>query len=327
MKAPLAIWAVSDGRAGIENQVLGLAEAVARLTPAVVETRRVAYRDGVGALPAWLNVSPRRALLEPLGAPWPDLWIAAGRATLPLSIRVRRWSNGRTFVVQVQAPRWPLRLFDLVVPPRHDGVAGPNVFPITGSPHRVTPERLAEAAAAFRDRLDRLPRPRVAVLIGGRSSAFDLTPARADALGREIVDAVAGAGGSVLATFSRRTPEAARAVLAERLRAVPGWVWDGEGDNPLFAFLADADHVLVTEDSANMTVEAAATGKPVHRLALNGGSPKFARLHAELDRHGGTRAFDGTLPTWTYEPLRETERAAAAVVAALGARDRSAPRP
>jgi hypothetical protein len=31
---PLSVWAVSDGRAGIENQALGLAEAIARRAPA-----------------------------------------------------------------------------------------------------------------------------------------------------------------------------------------------------------------------------------------------------------------------------------------------------
>ena len=42
--APLSIWAVSDGRAGIENQVLGLAEAVARLTPTEVTVKRLAFK-------------------------------------------------------------------------------------------------------------------------------------------------------------------------------------------------------------------------------------------------------------------------------------------
>jgi mitochondrial fission protein ELM1 len=38
---PLTIWAVSDGRAGIESQVLGLAEAIARQTPADIANRHI----------------------------------------------------------------------------------------------------------------------------------------------------------------------------------------------------------------------------------------------------------------------------------------------
>src|SRR5690606_22430759 len=94
--------------------------------------------------------------------------------------------------------------------PAHDRLKGPNVLSITGSPHRVTPARLAEGAAAFADRLEALPRPRLAALIGGRSMAFDLTEAHAAGLADQIADAVTAAGGSLMLTFSRRTPEAAK---------------------------------------------------------------------------------------------------------------------
>ena len=123
-------------------------------------------------------------------------------------------------------------------------------------------------------------------------------------------------------TFSRRTPDDARAAMSEALSELPGWIWDGQGDNPLFAFLEAADHILVTEDSANMAVEAASTGTPVHILPMVriGKAAKFDRLHADLAARGATRPFDGTLATWSYEPLAETERAARAVLEAMAAR-------
>ena len=252
--------------------------------------------------------------------PWPDLWIAAGRASLPLSLAVRGRSGGRAFVVQVQDPRLDPARFDLVVAPEHDGLTGPNVVPIVGSPHRITPERLADAAPAFAAEIEPLPRPRVAVLIGGRSRAFDLTAAHAADLADRIARAAQRAGGSLLATFSRRTPPEARRVMTERLSSLPGRVWDGAGPNPLFAFLHFADHILVTEDSANMAAEAASTGKPVHVLPMVGRGPagKFARLHADLAARGAARRFDGGLETWSYPPLAETERAARAVLERLG---------
>ena len=45
---------------------------------------------------------------------------------------------------------------------------------------------------------------------------------------------------------------------------------------------------------------------------------KFARLHADLEAKGATRAFDGSLDAWTYAPLAETDRAARAVLTAMG---------
>lgn len=325
MTAPLFIWVVSDGRAGMENQALGLAEAVQRLTPADITVKRICWRKAFDKLPSALKagwmLDPASDPVEPgAGEPWPDLWIATGRAALPLSATAMARSGGRTFVVQTQDPRWRTGAYDLVVAPAHDRVEGPNVLSITGSPHRVTRDRLAEGAAAFEDALSPLPRPRVAALIGGRSMAFDLPEAHAAELADRIAGAVADAGGSLMLTFSRRTPEAAQAAMSARLAALPGLIWDGTGPNPYFAFLQFADHVLVTEDSANMAAEAASTGAPVHILPMVPLKPagKFARLHDDLRERGAARPFDGALDRWTYDPLDETARAARVVLERTG---------
>lgn len=319
---PLTVWAVSDGRAGIENQALGLAEALARLTPAEIVVKRIAWKGWAGRLPWWAVLAPLRRL-APGGAiapPWPDVWIGCGRAALPLSMRVRRWSKGRTFVVQVQDPRTPLKPYDLVIPPRHDRLEGANVFPITGSPHRVTPEKIAAEYEPFRGEIDRLPGPRVAVLVGGKSKTFDLSAKAAAKMAAGIRQAVERSGGSLMLTFSRRTPPPAKAAMKAALEGTGGIFWDGEGPNPYFALLAGADFILVTEDSTNMAAEAASTGKPVYVLAMEGRPGKFASFHQELRAHGAARPFEGTLEHWTYEPLAETERAAREVLQRVSSR-------
>ena len=320
---PLRIWAVSDGRSGIENQIVGLAEAVARLRPAQIAVKRVGYRRGLGRLPSLLNIAPRRWLSadsDPIGPPWPDLWLGAGRASLPLSMRARAWSQGRSFVVQVQDPKLPTTLFDLVVPPKHDRVHGDNVLALTGAPNRLTPERLEADHARFAGRLDPLPHPRVAILVGGQSRAFDLSPARAASMAAQLDLALEQERAAALVTFSRRTPDKARAILTERLAHHPGLIWDGQGENPYFAFLAAADFIAVTEDSTNMAAEAASTGKPVFILKMDGQSLRMRRFHEDLEARGAARPFGGAFYRWTYEPLRETDRAAAEIVRRLGER-------
>ena len=325
-KPPLTIWAVSDGRAGIEAQAVGLAEAVARLRPAEVSVKRIAWKAGLGRLPTGL-IPQSAALLTPesgVAPPWPDIWIAAGRATLPLSRAVRGWSSGRTFVVQAQHPRGALDAYDLVVPPAHDEVTGANVLPIVGAPNRLTPQKLADELARWQDRLEPLPRPRIAVVVGGKSRAFDLPEARALALAQQIGAAIGAAGGSLMLSFTRRTPRPARAAMAGALCHLPGVIWDDRGENPYFAFLAAADTILITEDSTNLATDAAATGKPVYVLALPGGSPKFDRFHADLRGRGITRPFEGRFETWTYPPLSETDRAAAEILRRYEARPEAA---
>jgi mitochondrial fission protein ELM1 len=306
------IWAVSDGRAGIEAQALGMAEALARHRKATIEIKRVGWKGRTGHLPWWLVPFPRRRLTpeSEITEPWPDIMVAAGRATLPVATRIRRWSKGKTFTVQLQDPRCSPRHFDVVVPPRHDRLSGDNVVPITGSPHRVTAQRLAKDYKRFAKRIDPLPEPRVAVLIGGKSKGFDLPRTRAEAMAREIRVPLEADGGSLLMTFSRRTPPEAREALTDGLKHLPGVIWSDEGENPYFAFLAAADYILVTEDSTNMATEAAATGKPVFILKMEGHSAKFRRFHEELERHGAARPFGGGFHGWTYEPLQETDRAA-----------------
>ena len=192
---PLILWAMSDGRAGIEAQARGLAEAVARRRDCEIVVKRIGWKGDLGRLPWWLTLFPRRWLTpeSDVSEPWPDILIAAGRATLPLAIRMKKWSGGKTFVVQIQDPRVPPAFFDLVIPPNHDRLKGDNIVSIIGAPHRVTAEKLVGEYARFAPLIDPLPRPRAAVLIGGKSKAFDLTPERAAKIANDIQHFVADA--------------------------------------------------------------------------------------------------------------------------------------
>ncbi|HXA41131.1 MAG TPA: mitochondrial fission ELM1 family protein [Phenylobacterium sp.] len=308
--SPLTIWAVSDGRVGIEAQVLGLAEAVARERSAEIAVKRIGWKWGLGRLPWWAIPLWALSADRPIAPPWPDIWIGAGRATLPLSARMRRWSGGKTFVVQTQDPRGAVAALDLVVPPAHDGLTGDNVLPIVGAPNRLHAEGFRRDLARFGPRIEALPHPRVAMIVGGKSKTHDLPPRRARAMAAEVARAVRAAGGSLLLSFTRRTPAAARAILTQGLADLPGWIWDGEGENPYFAFLAAADAILVTGDSTNLATDAAATGKPVHVLRMAGGGGKFGRFHLDLQRRGIAQPFEGRFGDWRYPPLDETNRAA-----------------
>ena len=117
-------------------------------------------------------------------------------------------------------------------------------------------------------------------------------------------------GAGLAVTPSRRTGAANEAVLREGLAAVPSVIWDGEGENPYFGYLALADAIVVTADSVSMVSEACATGKPVYVFDLEGGSRKFKRFHDNLREAGITRAFEGTLAEWRYRPPDDTERVA-----------------
>lgn len=289
------IWVVSDGRRGIENQALGLAEAVARALGTDTRIERVTVRkDGFVTLPA---------------ASHPNLWIGCGRAAVGVARKHRRIFADCLFVY-VQDPRGRYDTFDLIVAPEHDRLRRENAVSMIGSPNRIVPAQVEAARARFADRIDALPAPRAAVLIGGASKRFRVTRETGQYLERRI-GSLLDQGLGVMATVSRRTPDAVRKALATRFADDPRiWFYDGEGENPYFAFLAAADWIFVTEESTNMIVEAAATGRPVYLLAMEGKPGKFSRLHAALQAHGAVRPYLGRLDQWTYPPLAETDRIA-----------------
>ena len=318
-------WVITDGKPGMENQCVGLAEALG-VAP---EIKRISLR------PPWRQLSPYfRAFLRfapapdcaDIAPPWPDLVIASGRQSVPVGLRIRRTSRGRTFLVQIQDPVIDPRHFDMVIVPQHDRVRGDNVFVTTGSMHRVTADQLSRAAERHRERLAHLPERRVAVLIGGDNAVYRLTPERMRRLCDQLAALTREQGVGLMVTPSRRTGAANEAMLREALSGLPAEIWDGRGENPYFAYLGMADAIIATADSVNMVSEAASTGKPVHIVDLEGGSAKFAAFHESMQDAGLTRPFTGALESWDYTPPDETRRAAAEIQRRMAARsvDRAA---
>ncbi|GMG84248.1 mitochondrial fission ELM1 family protein [Paralimibaculum aggregatum] len=322
------IWAVSDGRAGNAAQALGLAEAVARQTGAAVAPLELPPGRFGAALPASLWHGAARLMPKALGlahgnpalaaakavAPG-DLAIGAGRRVAPLVAWLGRSRNART--VQLLDPQMPLGAFDLVVAPEHDAISGPNTLASLGALGRVTRSRVAEAAAPLRKALRALPEPRLAVLLGGPGRMAGWSEADA-ARFLAAMEALAGAGWSLLLTASRRSDPALVAQLAARLDPARHLVHSGSGDNPYPGMLGLADAVVVTADSVNMVSEAACTGLPIHVFELARPSAKARRFHDALQRRGITRPFAGAIEDWCYPPLAEADRIATILVERLG---------
>lgn len=313
-RAPVC-WVVTEGIAGTENQCIGVAEALG-IVPVV---KRVKLRFPWKQLSPWLRIGHAYALApdsDPIDAPWPDIALVSGRKAVGAGLDIKRRSGGKTLLVQIQDPKLPARLFDLVVTPQHDDIRGDNVIVTTAGLHRVTPHKLASHSVLWQDRLSALPAPRAAVMIGGNSRAHQMTAAATEKLA-DGLSKLAQAGVSLMITASRRTGTENTALLREKLRGDNIFFWDGQGENPYFGFLALADYIIVTEDSVSMASEAISTGKPVYIAALEGGARRLNNFHRLLQDQGYTRPFDGALDTWHYTPPRDTEKVAAAIAQKL----------
>ena len=327
MTQPLAVWAVTEGQIGTENQARGVAEALIGTDPGTITVKRIAVRAPWRWMPPALWPAPLLALGgdgDPLEPPWPDVLISCGRRASAPNLAVRKRSGGATLSVHIQRPYMQGDRFDLVVAPRHDNLTGANIHLTRAAVHRVTAERLARLRRDAPERTDPA-RHAVTVLIGGSNRRHRFTEAIAARFGDRLAALCRRRPVDLRLTPSRRTHPAIVRILAEKLAPTGAEFWDGSGDNPYFSWLAIADTVIVTWDSVSMTSEALATGKPVYVLPLEGTSRRIDRFHAGLQADGFTRVFEGELDRWTYEPPDDTTAAAAKISALLHARRSAAP--
>ena len=257
-------------RAGDNSQVLGLGEALGW----PLEEKHFEFQafEKLVNLP-WgahlAGVIKERS--SPLEAPWPDLVISAGRKNEPIARYIRkraRAESGKTVrLIHVGRPWARPSTWDLVITtPQYRLPRDPNILHNDTPLHRVTRERLDEAALSWRDRVADLPRPLIAVLCGGNSGPYPFDRASGERLAA-AADALASEfGGSLLVTTSKRTLDETTDALFAGIQSpsiLYRWKKD-DPDNPFFAFLGLADRVIVTADSVSMMAEACVTGRPVY---------------------------------------------------------------
>lgn len=338
----LQCYVISDGRAGIENQALGLAESltrhIAHIRPAEIHRFKISHNTAFKAAPPRAQFAMKSRPVN-YGLPEnksPHIAIGCGRQAIAPLLALKKTFPG-VMSIYIQDPRIDPQLFDLVIAPEHDGLGGDNIEPMIGSPNRITDAKIIGEMLSFSDGLQALPMPRAAMLIGGHSNTHRYSE---DNLAHHIKAAktLLAGGMSLLITTSRRTPDFALDEF-KALDKIHENIWlhssenAGHAPNPYFAFLGGADIILVTQDSTNMLTEACATGKPVFTLSMmgkagigkadEGKSGKFQQLYDRLTTRCHVVPYAGQLPRQLpeqlsgqlsgsgYEPLDETARIAA----------------
>ena len=301
---PAISWVLTEDYAGLRAQALGLAEA-AGLAPAT----RVLRPCGIWRhLPAALWPRPLAAIApDGIAPPLPELVIGCGGKSAAVLAALGR----RMRVVIVQHPRLRPERFDLVVAARHDRLTGPNVLVTRTALHRVTPARLAAAAADGR-RVWPTCRGRWwrcwwAAATDGSGWTRRWAPPGVAARRLMRADRV-----GVAVTPSRRTDPAVTGALRAAVEPLGGLVWDMTGDNPYFGLLALADAIVVTGDSVSMLSEAVATRAPVMLARLPGQSRRIGLFTEGLVDDGRMRRpFIGRFEHWPVQPVDDTAAAAA----------------
>jgi uncharacterized protein len=286
--------------AGLRAQALGLAEAAGFALNFLPLGFRPLWRH----IPTNFWFNPRWAVDAALFAPpLPPVIIGAGGAGARVAAALRG-KNAKA--VAIQHPRMALSRFDAILAGRHDGIEGPNVIVTRTALHRVTQARLTEEKEIWAPRFAHLPRPLVAVLLGGSNGRYRFEAAEAKTLAAQFAD-VMRQGTGMMITPSRRTAPEVVAILRTTLEPLGAWIWDFTGENPYFGMLACADVIIATADSVSMVSEAVATSAPVFLARLPGKSSRIGAFMDALVQDGRVRDFAGKLELWDTAPLDDTE--------------------
>lgn len=335
----LSIWLFTDGKRGHENQSLGLAEALARLTECRIETVPVVrgwphiFNWLTGRFPAGNNLSK------------PDLILGAGHATHWPMLAARRAHGGK--IALLMRPSLPLAWFDWVLMPEHDLASqtppspplsrgGQPVYPLDkGGGERSEPGDLSlvnkpcKKGTVFHTTgpLNRI-QPSAnkneqtgLMLVGGPSKEYGWSET---ALLKQIhLVALHHADIQWQLTTSRRTPTSFLHNLARlNLPNIQPVAHDDVSPDWLPARLASAAQVWITPDSASMVYEALSSGAAVGCFDLPFAKPgRVARGLEKLLRNqrltsfGNWQAAGKLCPNLT--PLDESERCAKALLQCL----------
>ncbi len=197
------VWAVLGDKAGDNAQV----EAVVQALPWPCEHKYVHMRD------EWKVAKPRveptlhhidQARSDALEPPWPDLVITVGRRPSMVALWLRTQSGGHTRIALVGKPSGALEWFDLVIVSAEAQLPPlPNVLNITLPLMSVDMEAVKAAVAAWQSRLAALPRPLVAILVGGPTGPFVYDGSVTERLVSVARDVVGVEGGTPYITTSR----------------------------------------------------------------------------------------------------------------------------
>ncbi len=259
------VWLVLGDKLGDNAQVHIIADALGW----PYEIKKIVFRERYKLgkprfKPSLYHIDGYRSdALEP---PWPDLIITIGRRPSMAALWIHGQSGGHTKLVLIGRPKRWLDRFDLVITPTQYLLPDlPNILHLNLPLMRSDETAIAHAAKSWNSRFDALPRPVIALLIGGPTQPFIFDEEVAKRLISTAERVADEAGGTLYITTSRRTPATVIGALKE---VVPKhailYEWNNSGvDNPYLALLGHADRFIVTGDSISMMVEVARLGKPL----------------------------------------------------------------
>lgn len=299
------IWALLDGTAGHDSQVMGVAEAL----KLPFNRKKLTYNEKAKK-PNFLKFNALNTIdarkSDIISEPYPDIIISCGRkaGSVALAIKKKAKKSGKkTFINHILWPGFPYFNYDMISVPTHDSLLFPasrskKIFRFLGAPNRITKEFLLNEYRIWARTIGELPSPRIAVLVGGDTKRTFFNEIHARDLIDNVVNLCSELKAALLVTNSRRTRDSVTDMMQNEFKRRIGrnlhfHDFNKSKANPFYAFLQLADMIIVTGDSISMCSESCATAKPVYIYSPEGNAPdKHRQFHQMIIDKGYASNFD-----------------------------------
>jgi mitochondrial fission protein ELM1 len=211
---------------------------------------------------------------------------------------IKQQSAGHTRIVLFGKPSSDVNDYDLIV--TSSEILMPplaNIVSIDYPLMRVDKTAIKAATHHWQPKLSTLPRPLLAIMIGGPTKPYIYDQNTAQRIIKITQNIIDQQHGTAYLVTSRSPPERMLTLLSEQLpQGCLLYRWDNIADeNPYKALLGLADRFIVTEDSISMIIEVAKLAKPLAIFPLSTGTLGWLDSHRR--RLTGT-LFSNQSTTW-----------------------------
>ncbi len=300
------ILIISDGRAGNDSQLIGLAQSM-KLKYKII---KISYNI-FSFLPNFLLPSKDFAIdkisKEKLLAIdfTPHFILSAGRRSAPIALYLKEKLAPSPKIIQIMNPNWDFKKFDLIILPRHDfkdqitAKRYDNVRLTTGCLSKVNDLEIKAAAEIFKTEFEKIfpnsGQKKIALLIGGSSKSTVFDDESALKLAKIVSKICNQMNAMLIVLTSRRTGKKITGIVKSNLNCTNKFFdWQEiAAKNPYLGILGYSDFFIVSADSVSMCSECGATGKPVYIFDHKKiSSDKHKRFHQDLFAKNYTKLLD-----------------------------------
>lgn len=261
-------WCITEGKAGMINQVEGLASAMGLSFTRLNIKLRPLWRflpNGMYPFPYYAITNQR----DFLPSQSPPIIITCGKRSVYASLYLKSHLRDRVTTIHIQNPNISPSYFDYVIAPRHDCIDGPNVISSQLALNHITQNRLSAAAQQLTPYFTPPNRTLTLVILGGINRHFHFTADALRTLKTQLAQHIEHDNAHCVLVTSRRTPMPIVDELKSWSQGTPhAQVWLDGCINPYLGLLSQCDRTIITGDSSSMISESITAQKPTYIFQL-----------------------------------------------------------